>query len=170
MPLVLITDANVWIDLQVGKVLAEAVRLDFDLVLPDVIHAELEDSKPAVFEDLSLLLRLEHIRLGKLPPDGVELAERFATRYWKPQSPDLFALAMAKLEEAILVTGDRDLREAAEAEEIEVHGTLWLMDAMVKQKVLTARRAYSSLRRMLKRERRLPEGECRKLMRRWSQK
>jgi len=170
MPLVLITDANVWIDLQVGKVLAEAVKLGFDFVLPDVIHAELEDSKPAVFEDLSLLLELEHIRLGGLPPEAVSLAERFASQHWKPQSPDLFALAMAKLEEAVLVTGDKDLREAAEAEEIEVHGTLWLMEAMVKQKVLTARRAHSSLRRMLKSDRRLPEGECRKLLRRWSQK
>lgn len=168
MPLVLITDSNVWIDLQVGNVLAEAVKLDFDLVLPDVIHAELEDSKQVVFEDLSLLIELEHIRLGKLPPEGVSLAERFAAQYWKPQSPDLFAMAMAKLEEAILVTGDKDLREAAKAEDVEVHGTLWLMEAMVKQKILTGRRAHSSLRRMLKNDRRLPEGPCRKLMRRWS--
>lgn len=170
MPLVLITDANVWIDLQVGEILAEAVKLDFDLVLPDVIHAELEGRQQAVFDDLSLLLELGHICSGELDAEGVALAFTLGEKYPAPKRPDLFALAMAMVEEAILVTGDRDLREAAKAEEIEVHGTLWLLEAMVKNKVLTGRQAVSSLRRMLTSDRRLPEGECRRLMRRWSQK
>jgi len=170
MSLVLITDANIWIDLQVGKVLAEAVKLDFDLVLPDVIHAEFEGRQQAVFDDLSLLLELGHIRSGELDAEGVALAFTLGEKYPAPQRPDLFALAMAMIEEAILVTGDGDLRKAAEAEKIEVHGTLWLLDAMVKNKVLTGKQASSALRRMLKSDRRLPEKECRILMRRWTQK
>ena len=170
MPLVLITDANVWIDLQVGEILAEAVKLDFDLVLPDMIHTELEGRQQAMFNDLSLLLELGHIRLGDLDGDGVALAFTLGEKYPAPQRPDMFALAIAVIEEAILVTGDRDLCEAAEAEDVEVHGTLWLLDAMVENEILAGDQAAAALQQMLDNDRRLPEKECRNRMRRWSQK
>ncbi len=167
MPLVLITDANVWIDLQTGQVLADAVKLDFELVLPDVVHSELERRRPALFEELRLLVDLQHVVLGELDPSGVQLALSLGERYPRPQRPDLFSLTMAKLRKAILVTGDKHLREAAEAERVEVHGTLWLMEALVAQEVVTKRRATGALRRMLRGDRRLPESECERLMRRW---
>lgn len=167
MPLVLITDANVWIDLQVGGVLVDAVRLDYELVLPDVVHAEMEHGRPEVFAELGLLVELGHVRLGTCGPEGVALVQQLAGTYLKAQTPDLFALAMAKLTPAILVTGDRHLRQAAEAERVEVHGTLWLLEEMVAQSVVTARGAGDALAVMMGADRRLPEKECGRLIRLW---
>jgi len=151
-----------------GGILGDAMRLECDLVLPDVVHAEMEDGRPDVFAELGLLVELGHIRLGSCGPEGVAFVQQLAGVYLKPQTPDLFALAMAKLEAAVLVTGDKHLRHAAEAEQVEVHGTLWLLEAMVEQAVITDRKARGALRSMLKADRRLPEKDCARLLRRWA--
>ncbi len=168
MPLVLITDANVWIDLHVGGVLAEVVRLDFDLVLPDVVHAEMEAVRSEVYAKLNLLLDLAHIRLVTTGPEGVQLAEKLANTYREAHTPDLFALATAIVEQAVLVTGDKALRQAAETEKAEVHGTLWLLERMVEQAVLTRQGAHDALSQMIQAGRRLPAKECGQLLRRWA--
>ena len=168
MPEALITDANVWIDLHVGGVLSDAVKAGFDFVLPDVIQAEFAPRRTALFERLQLLLQSQHVSLGELEPDGVELAYALATQYRKPQRADIFALAIAKVHRGVLVTGDKDLREAAETEGVEVHGTLWLIERMVTEQIIDRPKALAALERMLDSGRRLPKSECHALHRRWS--
>ena len=61
---------------------------------------------------------------------------------------------------ASLLTGDRHLRAAAEQEGVPVHGTLWLLDEMVRLAVVSPRLAAQALERMLERGSRLPLDEC----------
>jgi predicted nucleic acid-binding protein len=62
---------------------------------------------------------------------------------------DLFALILAKEEKSILLTGDRNLRKVAEECKIQCHGTVWLVEQMVRNRLIhpdVARHAYQGMR------------------------
>lgn len=50
--------------------------------------------------------------------------------------PDSFALALAKRNAWTLLSGDRELRELAEEEEVRCLGVLWLLDRMSEHRVI----------------------------------
>jgi predicted nucleic acid-binding protein len=63
---------------------------------------------------------------------------------------------LAACEICPLLTGDKDLREAAEAEGVEVRGTLWLVTEMVRSQKISAQVARAAYQRMRDSGRRLP--------------
>ncbi len=65
-----------------------------------------------------------------------------------------------------LLTGDRHLREAATQEGVAVHGTLWLLDELVRLGTIVPLQA-AALEHMLAHGRRLPQDECQKRIERW---
>ena len=69
--------------------------------------------------------------------------------------------------EAALVTGDGDLRKAALAAGVEVHGILWMLDEMVAGAKTPPRHAAEMLERILKTRARLPAAECEVRLARW---
>jgi predicted nucleic acid-binding protein len=68
----------------------------------------------------------------------------------------LFALALAEHEQCPLLTGDAALRSAAEAERVEVKGTVWLVTEMVRKQCITATVARVAYKTMQEQGRRLP--------------
>lgn len=66
-----------------------------------------------------------------------------------------------------LLTGDGRLRKAAVAAEVEVFGSLWLLDYLVETKTISSQRAAMSLRDMLDRGARLPRHACDERFRNW---
>lgn len=155
-----VTDANFWIDLHAGNLLDDAFRLPCQWVIPDIILEELQQPNPQALRDRGL-------REDEL--SGAQVAEisELAARYPKPSRKDLAALVLAKARGTILVTGDRDLRIAAENEGQDVHGTLWVLDEMLRTKVITPRQAANSLEAMIRHGRRLPRPEVEERLRRW---
>jgi hypothetical protein len=81
---------------------------------------------------------------------------------------DLAAFLLAKRLDATLLTGDLRLNELANANDISVHGVLWLLDTLVHFRVLTPPQAAASLKQMLNHGARLPAGECEKRLLSWS--
>jgi hypothetical protein len=61
---------------------------------------------------------------------------------------DLLALSLTKQEQCSLLTGDSRLRIAAKAEQIEVHGTLWLMRQLIEERLITIERAEQAYQDM----------------------
>lgn len=144
-----VTDTNVWIDLEAAGLIELAFQLPLEFQAPDVIVAEL--TKP---EGKDLVSR--GLRERKLTGPEVLNVAALAARHRRPSRVDLFALALARSGGAILLTGDRHLREAAEQEGVEVHGTLWLIDRMVERSLLEPGEAARRLRQARERGRRLP--------------
>lgn len=71
----------------------------------------------------------------------------------------LLSLALAINLECPIITGDRHLREAAKVEGAELLGTLWLVERLVKERLIEvadAERAYEAMRND---RRRLPWSE-----------
>lgn len=113
-----VTDTNIWIDLDAGGIIHEAFQLLLPFIAPDVVIAELQAPDGRALVSLGL-------QQEELAGDEVRLVIQLASRYPAPSRVDLFALALAKARGAVLLTGDRHLRKAAEQEKVPVHGTLW---------------------------------------------
>lgn len=159
-PLMYVVDANILIDLHVGGLLSEFFRLPFRFVTPDVVVAELDEP-----DGETLVAR--GLERGEFSGEQVLQVIHLRGRYRQVSAQDLFALVLAQALDAILLTGDRHLRQVAEAEGIAIHGTLWVLDEMVGLGVVPPGRAAQALERMLAGGRRLPRAECQARMRRW---
>lgn len=155
-----VVDTSVLIDLHVGRLLRPVFQLPLFLMAPDVLIAELQEPGGDLLVDYGLT-RIE------LSGDDVGEVYRLATLHRGPSVNDLFALVAAKTMGALLLTGDKHLREAAEREGVSVHGTLWLLDEMVRLAVIPPLVAAQALERMLEKGSRLPWGECQARFRRW---
>ncbi len=149
-----ISDANILIDMECGDLLAPMFRLDCEFAVPDILYdEELSEHHPHVIE-----LGLGKIEVGA---DGVEYVERIvpeATRRGISRN-DLFALALARQEDCLLLTGDSRLRILAEEEGCQVHGTIWLIGELVQAgrvRLPRVKRAYDAMRAA---GRRLPQAE-----------
>jgi predicted nucleic acid-binding protein len=65
----------------------------------------------------------------------------------KPSHNDYLALALAKQQDAALLTGDHDLKIVAQKESVQVIGTIWLLVAMVKHELLSVKKALVALKK-----------------------
>ncbi|MGQ9513005.1 DUF3368 domain-containing protein, partial [Thermodesulfitimonas sp.] len=81
-----------------------------------------------------------------------------------------FALALAKARGGVLLTGDRYLRKAAEQEKVPVHGTLWILDELIRRHATTPPEAAQALKKMRAKRRRLPRAECERRLKKWGRK
>jgi predicted nucleic acid-binding protein len=155
-----VTDATLWIDLQAGGVVEKAFALPYTWLAPDLVLAELLDL-PAT--------ELTTAGLHGYELSGAQLLEVIRLRAVYPglSAADVAALVTARVSGAILVTGDSHLRRAADAEGVGVHGTLWVLDVLVRTEVLTGTGAAAALERMLRGGSRLPAPERRKRVSRW---
>ena len=160
-PPLYIVDTNILIDLHVGGLLQELFRLPLRLAAPDVIIAELLEPDGDTL--------VEHgLESMELAGDRVLEVASLLARHRSVSTNDLFALILARTNKATLLTGDRHLSEAADQEGVVVHGILWVLDEMVRLKVVAPIQAAQALERMLKQGSRLPRAECQKRLREWS--
>ncbi|WP_116473815.1 PIN domain-containing protein [Zobellella maritima] len=139
---VLISDANVLIDVEAGQLLTQMFQLPFKFKVSDMLyHDELSQQH-------SHLLGLGLIQ-AELMPQGMIDAFRMVQTYSGPSRYDCFSLALAKQESCPLLTGDGDLRKAASQEGVVVMGTIWIVEQLVIHEMIdkvAARTAYSDMK------------------------
>lgn len=144
-----ISDANILIDVEVGGLLAPMFSLGYPFAVPDVLYFEELAEQHAHWQDMGLQVK-------SLPAQGVDRVQALSQKYKRPSRNDLFALALAEHAQCPLLTGDAALRSAAEAEHIEVKGTIWLVTEMVRQQCITVAVARAAYKQMQEQGRRLP--------------
>ena len=145
----LIGDANIFIDMEVGGILEPMFHVPETIAVPDVLFAEELQARHAYLLSMGLM-QLE------VQERYVREAFRLGDIYRKPSHNDLLALSLAKQEACPLLTGDKRLREAALAEQLEVRGTLWLVRRLFLSGALEYCQAVTAYERMKKNGRRLP--------------
>lgn len=155
-----IIDANVFIDFKVGQILQVLASERFAIATTDFVVAEIDNPSHAELEAIG-------VDVESLEEDLVSRLISLVAQYQKPSFADLSALVLAEHRRVILVTGDSDLRSAANELEIEVHGTIWLMDRCLDNGSLSRRTAVIALQNMLKNDRRLPHAEVKKRVAAW---
>jgi len=156
-----VLDTSICVDLSNAGILNLAFRLPHRFLLPDAIASEC--GHPTEDE-----LVQAGAQIVSLSSKHIALVADYAGRFKGPSTNDLFALSYSKIEGHVLLTGDKSLRSAADAENVPVHGVLWLLDELVSGTVLSAADAIVALNRMRNTGSWLPADECEKRIRRWS--
>jgi len=145
----LISDANILIDLEEGELIKELFQLPFLFSIPDILFEEEMSEEHGYLPGLGL-------QLEELSGEVMSSAWTLTQKYTNPSRHDCFALALAKDKECPLLTGDKALRKAAEVEAVMVNGTLWIIEQMIHQKLITPNQARQAYQRMKDSARRLP--------------
>lgn len=147
--LLLISDANILMDIETGDLVAPMFSLGYQFAVPNVLYYEELEEQHAHLLNMGLQVRT-------VSAQGVARVEVLSQNHARPGRNDLFALALAEAENCPLLTGDAALRAAAESENVEVKGTIWLISEMVKEQRITVAVARASLSKMRENGRRLP--------------
>lgn len=162
----LISDANILIDMEAGGLMDVLFRLPMQFGIPDLLYYEEIEPGSSGLEDLGLQIMEVNgdfvAYAGQLPGEHNHLLP--AKHGPKPSHNDYLALALAKQEACTLLTGDANLRIVANKEQVEVMGTIGLLCAMVENQLLTVDDAIRALDRMKSGKRRLPWPEAEKIL------
>ena len=155
--LLLISDTNILIDAEDGNLTPVIFRLPYEIAVSDVLF------------DLELAEQHRHLldaglKVKSLTVESINKIEALSLKYPKPSIIDHSILALAMQEKCPLLTGDRDLRAAAKGEGVEVRGTLWIVEELLKAKLIALEQARSSFDSMKAKGSRLPWGDIEKLL------
>lgn len=152
------SDTNVWIDFSV----IDRIGLPFLLPYTYIMN------KDAIYDELlsPIGLREKLLSQGLM---GVELtieefflAEEYGAKYLKLSKYDRIALAIAKTRNIILLTGDGALRSAANKENVDVIGTIGILDKLLAENLISRneyRQGILELQKHNGQEIRLPSNE-----------
>lgn len=146
---VLISDANILLDLEVAQITELIFELPYVFKTPDILYETELKAQHAHLTSLGLVC-------ASLSAESMVLAYQLNQQYQQPSLNDVFAIVLAKQENCPLLTGDRELRKSAENEAVIVKGTLWLMEQLVIHQQLSKAQANIAYDEMEKQGRRLP--------------
>lgn len=160
-PLTCVVDTSVIVDVHIGQILASFFKLPYRFVTPDAIIAELLEPEGKLLIEFGL--RQEEL-------SSIQILEvmQLTSAYRQPSVNDLFALVLAKGLHVPLLTNDRNLRKAAIQEGVAVHGTLWILEEMVRLIITSKQQAADALILMKEKGSRLPQDECDRRLSEWS--
>lgn len=145
----LISDANILIDLEEGQILTQIFQLPYEFRVPDILYYEELEAQRGHLSGLGL-------QIGELTDQSMFDAAQLIQRYHRLSRNDCFALALARQELCPLLTGDQALRRAAEKEQVKTNGTIWVVEQLVTHQIIDKPQAKAAYDRMKANGRRLP--------------
>lgn len=166
-----IKDANVFIDLESMGILDLWFLLGYETITSSYVVIELEDGGHA-----NALASFRAGQVTEADISGEEMAGPFGELLAELEGSglsvsDVSVLFLALRENAILLSGDKQLRKKARLRTVAVHGTLWIMDQLVTAGKLppavAAERLEALMARTGKERRYLPAAECESRIKRW---
>jgi predicted nucleic acid-binding protein len=160
----LISDANILIDISVGGLLGELFRLNYEYGLPDVLFEyELQAQHPE--------LPGMGLQILTLAAEAVDDMMALQSKHHRTgvSTNDCMALALARQEQCSLLTGDGALRQIALAEGADVKGTVWLVEEMLESGVIDVDRASQAYQAMKDDGSRLPWSRIDQQIKRYRQ-
>lgn len=155
------SDTNIWIDFKVIN------RLTLPFLLPYKYIMYYESMTSELLNPKGFKEELEEAGLIGVDISIEEfiLANSFGPKYPRLSIQDQIALAIAKERNITLLTGDKALRNAAWQENVNVIGTIGILDKLVNEKYIDRNEYIFCLKSLLKHngiEVRLPIGEINK--------
>ena len=156
----LISDANILIDMEVGGLIDAMFRLPYTYSTPTMLFEQELRLHPAHLLNKGL-------QLMELESTSVQRMVNLGSKYTGVSSHDPAALALAEQAQAPLLTGDRKLRQVCLEENIDVHGTVWLVGEMLDAGELTGEQARTAYQRMEQDGSRLPWNEVERQLKRF---
>lgn len=163
---IIVNDTNIFIDLHSVGLLNDMCGLPYEIHTVDFVASEIVNEQ-------------QHDAFRRLVSDGKIQVNSFSAEEVKEivaehsevagnlSITDCSVCYYARKHHIPMLTGDRRLRKYAESQSIEVHGTLFLFDEMVRYSILAPETAAAKLNELLRLNVRLPKSEISRRICRW---
>jgi len=161
--IILVADSSVLIDLERGNLLAAVLGGPDTIAVPDFLYdTELRDyNGPALIAQGLQIIHLDATEM-------TSAQDLFNERRDRLSLPDCSAFVCGQRAHHQLLTGDRALREHAEAAGMTPHGVLWLLDRLHNTGSVAPNVLHDGLAAMaVHRRSRLPRNEVEARLRLW---
>lgn len=139
--LLLICDVNRFIDFKAGNILQYLFALPYT---PCVLDLLFEEELSKHHSDLLA----EGLLLIPLSSSSIGTVQNLTRKYPKTSYHDPLALVLALQESSVLVTGDKELRQAAMSESVTVWGTVGIIGTMYRHALLPLDQAKTAFDNM----------------------
>lgn len=160
---VVVKDANILIDFANGSLFAPWFQLGYETWTTDLVFAQVQ--REDQWKEVN-----PYVQSGDLIEYKTDdmLEEIWAEPYQNRLGPeDTSALLLARDLDAMLLTGDRQLRKQGEKQEVEVHGLLWVLENFVEEEILKPKVAAEKLELVIEQGALLPPNACHKMITKW---
>lgn len=144
-------DSTILLDFHLVNTLSALLKLPLRIVTIDIMATDLQTPTQDEIRSFGVVVQ-------ETPDFVLENMQQAAMKYGVTIY-DAALLLVCKMNKATLLSGDKGLRKAAQAEKVHCKGTLWLLEELVLSKVLKAEHAALLLERMFLIGRRLPPNE-----------
>jgi len=156
---VLISDTSVIIDLDRGKLLEQLFQLPYDFCVPDLLY------KRELAGELGDKLRSYGLDVVELSPAELSRATSLRREVKVLSTPDTFAFSLAEARRWTLLTGDGALRGLCKKKGVQMHGVLWIIEEMNREKIEDTEALFNALTVINDHPRcRLPVAEVRRIL------
>lgn len=160
-----VCDANILIDLLQIDLFRAFLKLKWVKHVPPDVAGEVQENNS---DQLSTAINAGKLILPTFTPEDLLRIQKFKFRYSSLSMEDCSCLFLAETLPAMLLTGERRLRSiATELHQLEVHGVLWVFEQLIEEKVINHPLAHAKLTQLININKRLPKGECERLLKRW---
>lgn len=160
---VVVKDANILIDFANGSLFDPWFQLGYETWTTDLVLAQVqrEDQWKEVNPYVQSGDLIEHETDDMLEQIWAEPSQN------RLGPEDTSALLLARDLDAILLTGDRQLRKQGEKQEVEVHGLLWALENFVEEEILKPKVAAEKLELVIEQGALLPPKESQRMITKW---
>ena len=158
----IITDTNILFDIISIGALPEFFSLDYEIFTTVFVIQEIKKSDQK--EAIEVFIRAKQLNVIQFNPDEIEEITRFVTRKNFRGITDKSILWKTLQLDCPLLTGDRKLRMGAEVHGVEVHGTIWVIERLVENDMISKAKGIQLLESLRKVNSSLPYDEIDKLI------
>ncbi len=160
-----VKDSNIFIDMEYMGILDLWFQLGYETITSNLVVLELEEGQH--------MQALAYVKGGQIRelPSPLDMLMLYQGQYSGISAADAAVLHLAVEHEALLLSGDGKLRQSAHAESVPCHGSIWVLDQLVKAELLKGNVAAEKLSSLIaltgKQRRFLPEASAREYITRW---
>src|SRR5690606_12120766 len=146
MKKLIITDTNVFFDIMSIEILPDFFGLDFEICTTDFVINEIIRIDQA--EQVQTFIRSRKLTVYKFTPKEVEEVISLKTKRNLRRITDKSVLWKALQLKCRLLTGDKNLKNEAEEQGLQVNGSLWVIKMLVGSKIITSVNAVELLEKL----------------------
>jgi rRNA-processing protein FCF1 len=159
-----VQDANIIIDLIKIDLWQLALQLDLEIYTTDFVVGELDEDQVAIIQPY-----IDEGQFKVRTFDADEVMEIFGLNERIPalSAVDCSVLQAAQADGAMVLTGDKRLRNEVSNNQVEVHGILWIFDELLRVEILDFSQASAKLKMLMNLNARLPKKECQLRLTKW---
>lgn len=164
--IIVTTDACFLIDLIDIDLFGEFLGLGYQVQITSSVFAELEGDE--YLKPVSKCIKQKKMFLYNLTAaDQTALEKLMRKNSSRLSEPDCSCLYIAKEKNATILTCEKLLTKLAKNLNLDVHGSLWILDQLLAASMITKKIAYSKLKDLMSINPRLPLKECQERLKKW---